>query len=259
MMNRLSPPRASFEVSPTIAASGGGIHVEAGSYMRARTATKQPIALFTPIHYEPNYAYPLVVWLHGPGCDESQLKRILPLVSLRNYAGVAIRGTTSYASASGKPGFTWPQTQPHVALADQRIVEAVNLAQSRLSISARRIFLAGFDCGGTLALRLALAHPARFAGVLSLGGEFPVGGAPLAHLTDARRVPVFLACGRDSQRYPSPIVCENLKLLHAAGINLTLREYPGGHAISPRMLSDMDRWIMELVTGSSNSSADSAG
>jgi len=258
MMNRLSPPRASLEASPTIAAHGGP-HVEAGCYSCTKTAAKQPIALFTPVHYEPNYAYPLVVWLHGPGDDESQLKRILPVLSLRNYVGVAIRGTTQFAAASGKPGFAWAQTQPHVALADQRIVDAIGLAQGRLNISGRRIFLAGFDCGGTMALRLALAHPARFAGVLSLGGEFPVGGAPLAHLDDARRVPIFLACGRDSQRYPSAIVCDNLKLLHAAGMNLTLREYPGGHELSPRMLADMDRWIMDLVTGSSADASSGSG
>ena len=257
MMNRLGSPRASFKGLPAIGAKGDS-HVESGSYARTKTADRQPIALFTPIHYEANYAYPLVVWLHGPGDDEGQLKRILPLISLRNYVGVSVRGVAPQTSASGRPGFTWPQTQPHVVLADQRVAEAVNLAQSRWNIAKQRIFLAGFDCGGTLALRLALAHPARFAGVLSLGGEFPVGGAPLAHLTDARRVPIFLACSRASHRYPSALVCENLKLLHSAGMNLTLREYPGGHELSARMLADMDRWIMDLVTGNPPSDQGSA-
>ncbi len=83
------------------------------------------------------------------------------------------------------------------------------------------------------------------------GGEFPVGGAPLSRLPEARRVPVFLACGRKSDRYPSAIVCDNLKLLHSAGMDLTLRQYPGGDQISPGMLGDMDRWIMDIVTGAS--------
>jgi phospholipase/carboxylesterase len=96
-----------------------------------------------------------------------------------------------------------------------------------------------------------LNHPRRFAGVLSLGGEFPVGGTPLAAFADARQVPIFLACGRDSQRYPVPVVCDNLKLLHAAGMDLVLRQYPGGHDVSPQMLADMDRWIMALVTAGS--------
>ncbi len=228
-----------------------GAQVEA-AICSTQTTAELPITLFAPVHYERNYAYPLVVWLHGPGDDENQLKRIMPVISLRNYVGVSVRGTNPCKSASGKPGFAWAQSPPHTALAEQRVVDAVQAAQGRYNIAPRRVFLAGFDCGGTMALRLAFSHPARFAGVLSLGGEFPVGGAPLSCLTAARRVPVFLACGRESQRYPSTVVCDNLKLLHSAGMDLTLREYPGGHEISPQMLADMDRWIMDLVTGKSS-------
>lgn len=247
MMNRLRSPRAAAPLSPAISSSSP--QVEAASYSSVRTTTDQPVTIFAPVHYEPNYAYPLVVWLHGPGNDEQQLKRILPLVSLRNYVGVAVRGTIPCTSASGKAGFSWPQSEPHTALAGQRVLEAISFVQSRYNVSSKRVFLAGFDCGGTMALRLAFAHPRWFAGVLSLGGEFPVGGAPLSRLDEARRVPVFLACGRTSERYPSAIVCDNLKLLHSAGMDLTLREYPCGQELSEGMLSDMDRWMMELVTG----------
>ncbi|HEY4308127.1 MAG TPA: alpha/beta hydrolase-fold protein [Pirellulales bacterium] len=256
MMNRLRVPRASSASSFAAPSSG---HVESASYSTIKTTTDQPVTIFAPVHYETNYAYPLVVWLHGPGENEHQLKRIMPLVSLRNYVGVAVRGTTTCSTASGRTGFAWAQSQPHTALAEQRVLDAINFIQGRFNVSSRRVFLAGFDCGGTMALRLALAHPRWFAGVLSLAGEFPVGGAPLSRLPEARRVPLFLACGRDSQRYPSAIVCDNLKLLHSAGMDLTLREYPGGHEISPQMLSDVDRWIMDIVTGASGSNGSSAG
>ena len=53
-----------------------------------------PHALFVPMHYEPNYAYPLLVWLHGPGDDERQLQRVMPLISLRNYMAVGPRGVS---------------------------------------------------------------------------------------------------------------------------------------------------------------------
>ena len=48
----------------------------------------------------------------------------------------------------------------------------------------RRIafFLAGFDAGGTMAMRIALSHPSRFAGVLSLCGAFPTGRTPFGNL-----------------------------------------------------------------------------
>ena len=39
-------------------------------------------ALFAPIHYEPGYAYPLVVWLHGEGSSERELRQVMPRVSV---------------------------------------------------------------------------------------------------------------------------------------------------------------------------------
>ena len=30
--------------------------------------------MLAPLHYEPNYAYPLLAWLHGSGGDERELK-----------------------------------------------------------------------------------------------------------------------------------------------------------------------------------------
>ncbi len=247
MMNRLGVSRESLEFEPHVEPQ-----VSAGSF--SKSAAGQPHAFFAPMHYEPNYAYPLIVWLHGPGDDEGQLKRIMPFVSLRNYVSAAIRGTMPFATARGNVGFTWGQLPSQLVLAEQRLFAAVDAVQSKFHVSSRRVFLAGAGAGGTMAFRLAMDHPTRFAGVLSLGGEFPVGGTPLARLSDARQVPIFLSCGRDSRQYPSSVVCENLKLLHTAGMNVTLRQYPCGHEVIPQMLEDMDRWIMELVVGGSSGS-----
>jgi hypothetical protein len=38
-------------------------------------------------------------------------------------------------------------------------------------------------------------------------------------------------------------------LFHAAGISITLRDYPCGHTLGEQMLGDMNRWIMDEVTG----------
>ena len=52
-------------------------------------------ALFAPMHYEPGYAYPLIVWLHGTGGDQRQLQRVMPLVSMRNYVAITPRGIST--------------------------------------------------------------------------------------------------------------------------------------------------------------------
>ena len=72
-----------------------------------------PQCLLVPQHYERNYAYPLLIWLHDTGGDERQLREIMPLVSLRNYVSLAVRGTSQadrgfgWVSSADKTGEAW--------------------------------------------------------------------------------------------------------------------------------------------------------
>ncbi|MBN2292009.1 MAG: hypothetical protein JXM70_06255 [Pirellulales bacterium] len=211
-----------------------------------------PQAIFAPLHYEPRYAYPLLVWLHGPGNDHQQLLRIMPLVSLRNYLAVAPQGILTKPQEE----YRWDQTTSHIDLAQQRIFDCIETVSRKYNFSRRKIFLAGFDFGGTMALRVAMNSPKRFAGVISLGGAFPMGRKPFGNLNDARHLPIFLAAGRKSKSYSEAHVCSDLRLLHSAGIQVTLRQYPCGQEIAPHMLQDMDRWIIEQITAPAQSLAE---
>ena len=206
--------------------------------------------LFAPLHYEPGYAYPLIVWLHGRGLDERQLQRIMPLVSMRNYVAVAPRGMR-VTDAEGTDRYEWLQIDEHIQQAEQRVFDSIEVAAQKYHVSPRRIFVAGFDGGGTMALRLAMSHPGRFAGVISLCGAFPSGRGLFGNLVAARRLGMFLATGRASQEYPATQVCEDLRLLHTAGLSVTLRQYPCGHELQPQMLTDLDRWIIEQIAAPS--------
>jgi phospholipase/carboxylesterase len=205
-------------------------------------------ALFIPLHYEPNYAYPLLIWLHGPDGNERQLKLVMPHISVRNYVGVSPRGA---AAEEIRGAFTWRQSAHDVTRAIEDILECIELARRKFHIADTRVYLAGYDSGGTMALRVGLLQPDRFAGVISIGGPLPKEDTPLVHLQRARRLPVLLAHGRDSGTYATDDVCRDLRLLYAAGMSVTLRQYPCGQEVTTQMLSDVDAWIMERVTGSS--------
>jgi phospholipase/carboxylesterase len=244
-MNRLSP-----SVLPVNSSYAGGsadppVSLELGAIER-RSGHATPHALFVPMHYEPNYAYPLVVWLHGPGDDERQLQRVMPLISLRNYLAVAPRATSPRRAGRGN---TWCQHEADIECAEAAVFNTIDLVSGRFNVAPRRVFIAGLAEGGTMAFRLALRNPASFAGVLSLGGSFPDGLMPLARLSSVRSLPLFIAQGRDSQRYTVDRTCEELRLFHAAGLAVTLRQYPCGDELTTHILADMDRWIMQLVTG----------
>ena len=215
-----------------------------------------PHAIFAPLHYEPGYAYPLIVWLHGCGSDERQLQRIMPLVSMRNYVAAAPRGIPLVGAANHQC-YGWLQNEDHVQHAEQRVFECIELAADKFHVAPQRIFLAGFDRGGTMAMRIAFGHPRRFAGAVSLCGALPAGPKLFGNLAAARRLNIALAAGRDSDRYSTAQVCNDLRLIHAAGMSATLRQYPCGHELTPQMLADLDRWIIETITSSDSSTAHS--
>jgi len=205
----------------------------------------EPCSFFTPQNYEANYAYPLLIWLHSAGGDERQLARVLPLVSTRNYVGLGVRGPV----AGPHRGYAWPQTADGIVAAEQQIMEAIAKARDRFNIHTDRVYLAGYESGGTMAFRIALRNPERFAAAASIGGPLPEGHRPLARLTQLRKFPLLLAHCRDSQTYSIDRVCHELKLVHSAGMGVTLRQYPCGDELTTQMLHDLDVWVMEQVTG----------
>ncbi len=198
----------------------------------------------SPQHYERNYSYPLLVWLHDAGGDERELKKIMPLVSLRNYVSLSVRGPSPW-----QRGFEWPETADEILAAEARVDEAVAQARQRFNIHRQRIFIAGAGEGGTMALRLALRRPDRYAGGVSIGGCFPAGNSPLARLSQIRRSRLLVMHCRDSATYSVDKVCDELALFHAAGMSVTLRQYPCGDELTTQMLHDLDHWLMEQVTG----------
>jgi len=207
-----------------------------------------PYSTFAPIHYEERYAYPLIVWLHDSASNEQELRQVMPLVSMRNYVALAPRGTCQDTRHRGH--FCWQQTSDAIEAAQTHIAECITHARERFNINERRIFLVGRGTGGTMALRTAWSDPSKYAGVAAINGPLPSQLSPLRRVNELRRVPCLLTTTRRSESYPSDQVCQDLRLLHVAGCTVALRQYPGGDDLTSNMLSDLDRWLMELVCGS---------
>ncbi len=200
-------------------------------------------SVFVPMHYEKNYSYPLIVWLHSEGDDRAELQRIMPQTSLRNFVGVATDGPV------GDPhrGFHWDQHPDSVAVASDSVLSAIDYVTMRYNIATDRVFLAGFGAAGTMAYRLAFQRPDLFAGIISINGPLPEGRRPLREWNRSRDLPVLWAHFRDSSEFSEGDLCRQLRLLHIAGFSVTLRQYPGDDHLSPSSLSDMNDWIMEQI------------
>ena len=197
---------------------------------------------FTPMHYEEGYAYPLIVWLHGPKSSEEEVLQVMPLVSARNYVAIAPRGTRHSQRIRG--AYSWGDSQDDIVDAAERVESCIAFAREQFTVHPDRIFLAGHASGGTLALRLGMEYPELVAGAISLGGPMPRGLRPLKRINAARKLPLMLAVS-PGKSYPLDGVMDDLRLLHCAGFSLALRLYPGGDELTTVMLADVNRWIME--------------
>ncbi len=198
----------------------------------------QSSSVFVPMHYEKNYRYPLVVWLHSDMQTSDEIHQVMPKISMRNCVAVAPD------CSNGAP---WLQDADSIEAAHTSVINSVEMAMNRFNINPGRIFLGGFGGGGTMALRVAMERPELFAGVMSINGPMPESQAPLGCWEECRNLPVFLTQARRSQSFDQATLCRQLKLLHVAGFALTLRQYPGVESLSDKLLQDVNRWIMEVV------------
>ncbi|MEM9366087.1 MAG: phospholipase [Planctomycetota bacterium] len=223
-----------------------------------------------PMHHEPGYAYPLIVWLHHTGHNEHQIEQVLPHISLRNYAAVGVRGTRA-TDAKGH-GFDWPARTIHLAL--RRVAGAVASIQTQCRIHSQRIILAGYRSGATMACRIAMRMPRCFGGVIMMDAPFPATGFDEVDTpTDsghgdwagfkelrARRMPMLWQQAienRPSNPVETPDLTDQIHAAQKIQARVEVRQYTQ-EVMNTVALKDIDHWIMEQVVargGSDNSDA----
>lgn len=207
---------------------------------------EQQLCLFGPERYEPRYKYPLIVWLHSCSSSEQELEHVMPELSLQNYVSCAPRGTVA-CDAEGKY-YRWGQSAASAAIAEEIVFESIAQAKKEFSVAEDRVFLAGFGGGGSMAWRIALRYPQRFAGVVSICGDFPHRNRPLANIEAARKLSTLWLYGEESKNCGVQQVCESLQVMHGASLAADVRQYPCGDDLLANMLVDVNAWVMERVT-----------
>jgi len=235
-------------------------------------------ARFIPRQYEPNYAYPLLVLLHGRGGDEDQLVRAMPALSWRNYVGLALRGPQTIVKRDRVTGYGWGREFEHADRAGARrqpagteadivrralfepdpevfdgleaaVFSAILQTRQLLHVHSERIYLMGCGEGASVAYWLGLMYPERFAGIIAINGWLPVGLRPLGRLKACRDLPVLVVHGAWNARTPLQEARRNVATLRAGGLRVAFQSYPCSHRLSAPMLADVDSWLIAHCTG----------
>src|SRR5437867_1273933 len=179
-----------------------------------------PVRTFLPTGYEPNYAYPLLVFFHGHGSNEEQVLRMAPRLSRRNYICIALRGPqTAGCREDGRAGYAWGPDSQSNALLEDYVLRAIEQTRRNYHVHSERIFLAGVCEGASLAYRLGLAFPDRFGGVISLNGALPR-QRMLLRLPEVRQLRVLIGHGIANAIVPLSTARSDFRLLYTAGLSV---------------------------------------
>jgi phospholipase/carboxylesterase len=197
---------------------------------------------------------PLLVLLHGIGADEHDLAGLAPALDPR-FTIVSLRAPRPYQVghawfdlAFRPDGTVIPDLeQARETLAD--LVRWLEGAPERFGTDPSRLYLLGFSQGSMMSLGVLHAAPARLAGVVALSGRFSDQMFATTTPRDAiAGVPVFLAHGTLDDVLPIANGRSTRDYLQPLLRNLTYREYPIGHGISPEELRTIDAWLRERLS-----------
>ncbi len=204
--------------------------------------------VYLPESYEPNYAYPLIIWLNGAEQEEHDPLDLMPQISDQNFVAVSVRGQLP---ASDQPSAVdakqQVQRQPTIDSIEQEVYTIVCQLRRQVHIHSERIYVAGLGGQATLAVQMLLQQPEWFAGALAFGGRIPDMPHPLARFRDLAGKRILIQAGARNPSLAMPDVVKMGRLLHSAGMSVSTRVYDADQDVSPKMLTDVNHWMMDGI------------
>jgi predicted esterase len=189
------------------------------------------VLVFLPAHGETRRPAPLIVALHGSGGTADDFAPVWREVASDLGAVLAVPQGLNRAGQ----GYDWGVVEQGSHL----VLRAIEKARAEAAIDDSRIVLAGFSNGASQAFIQGLQDPGRFAGILSVSGFYDERVAPVPA---GRRLPRFAILNgeRDEEAANNR---KGAAALRAAGGQVKLEIYPGGHTFPP----DRDRALRSAL------------
>lgn len=193
------------------------------------------------VHEQPDDSLPLIVAIHGNGGAPEHW--VEPWSKFPGRARILL----PQGEAKLEEGYAWfPASKD---FANEKLAADVSSAEERLwkGIAAlagtRRLVVAGYAEGATLAYLLALRHADVIAGAFPVAGAMPTRLYPREQGAERpRSAPVTAFHGKLDEVIPVQAARDTIAAFTKAGLPATLKEYEGvRHRPSDELHADLDR------------------
>jgi phospholipase/carboxylesterase len=196
------------------------------------------------------------VMLHGVGSNEQDLFGLAPQLDPRL---LIVSARAPVTIGPGQFGWFPVEWTPDGLVGDMAVAEQSRQTLLRFldelrtthGIDNQPVYLVGFSQGAIMSLAVALTEPEQVAGVIAMSGrtlaQLEVPTAAPDRLTG---LPILVQHGTQDPVLPIEHGRATRDMLSRLPVDLTYREYPMGHHVTPESLADAINWLAaRLDTG----------
>jgi phospholipase/carboxylesterase len=194
---------------------------------------------------------PLLILIHGYGSNEEDLFSFAPELPEEYYI-VSVRApyTLQYGSYAWYAiNFDADQNKfsdnEQAKTSRDLIAKFITELQTNYPIDAKNVNLIGFSQGAILSYAVALSYPEKVQRVVALSGYINSEILEENYLKNSfSNLKIFTSHGTVDQVIPVEWGRKAKPFLENLGINITYKEYPIGHGVSPQNFHDLKNWLL---------------
>ncbi len=204
-----------------------------------------------------------VIWMHGLGADGNDFESIVPSLGLED---LGVRFVFPHAPKRAvtlnmglimrawydirKIDLRWDHDEKGILESTEQIEALIGREKER-GLPSRKIVLAGFSQGGSIALHVGLRHPEPLAGVAALSCYLVCGDSLEREISEANRaMPIFQAHGKEDPTVPFEGGQQAHGRLTELGYPVDWNTYPMAHELHPQEVQDLGAWLRRCLDGS---------
>lgn len=199
---------------------------------------------------------PTVVLLHGYGSRADDWMQFNDAFAFPSHTRLVYPQAPLRGPHTGQRGWWWLNIEGNIPAGRQfpdysekdpgGIAVASRLVRERLAMERGPIILGGFSQGAMTSAEVAFNSDQELAGLILLGGTTVHEEKWAEHFAGRRRLPIFIAHGRNDDVLAFEQMERFQDRLKAFGLDVTWMPFEGGHEIPPVVVDGMSKFVRSV-------------